>query len=266
MPNFPLEGHNIEIAGDDEIPPDARKPVTFNIENGQSFGVDLPVHQAKSTLFKFHLDGTNLPDNEYLILQPPAAQRTHGINMAEMRPMRLPTPDISDYEHQLRLFNVIGSVTVAGGHVEMAMKKVLVSLQNQHRNLMDRTVPGDWDNLEKDLWKLCEIPTSDVLIRLKELLQSTKDDDLREQRNDVIHGYWWTVAAHNRLINARYYRPKKSGSQQPVRIQTTLQAVQDIATKLFELAGKLDALVTPDWPIAIFPTAEAARKLTEDNA
>jgi hypothetical protein len=53
------------------------------------------------------------------------------------------------------------------------------------------------------------------------------------------------VAAHNRLINARYYRPGKKG-QPPVRIQTTLQAVQDISSKLFIFAQQLDALVTPD--------------------
>jgi hypothetical protein len=83
MPNLHIEGHDIEIVGDDEIPPEARRPVTFNIESGQGFGVDLPVHPTKSTLFKFRLDGTNLPDNEYLILQPPAVQRTHGIKWAK---------------------------------------------------------------------------------------------------------------------------------------------------------------------------------------
>jgi hypothetical protein len=148
----------------------------------------------------------------------------------------------------------------------MAMKKVLVSLQNQHRNLMDRSIHGDWDNLEKVLWKLCDSDSSgsDVVIRLRALLESATADDLREQRNDIIHGYWWTVAAHNRLINARHYRPRSG--QQPVRIQTTLQAVQDISEKLFAFAGKLDALVTSDWPIAIFTNAEAARKIAEGRA
>jgi hypothetical protein len=99
-------------------------------------------------------------------------------------------------------------------------------------------------------------------MRLEALLEGAKANQLRDERNDVIHGYWWTVAAHDRLINARYYRPRSG--QQPMRIQTTLQAVQDIATKLFELAGKLDALVTPDWPIAIFTNREAARQSAED--
>lgn len=252
-----IDGHDIEIVSNSEIPPEAREPVKFNIENGKVFGAQLPAHPTKSTLFKFRLEGTNLPDNEYLILQPPAAKRDHGVNMAEMRPKRVPEPSMADYEHQMRLFSVVGSVTVAGGHVEMAMKKVLVSLRDEHRNLMDPKIPGDWDGLEKELRKLCDT-SSDIRMRLSEILDGADRDQLRNERNDVIHGYWWTVAAHDRLINARYYRPRSG--QQPVRIQTSLQAVQDLATKLFNFAAQLDALVTPDWPIAIFTNKEATQR------
>jgi hypothetical protein len=252
-----IEGHEIEIADDSEVSPEARTPVSMQFGSGEPSSATVPVHPTKSTLAKFAMEGENLPREEYMILIPPSANRTQ-IGLSEIRPFRnaWSTEDIA---HQIELFDAVGRIAVYGGHVEMAMKKVLITLRGGEHNLLDPTLPGDWDGLEKELRNLCD-GSSQTRIELLQILDDAEEKQLRDKRNDAIHGYWWLVRIHNRLINARYYRPKKGKAPLPNSIYNTADDVRAVGTDLYYMADKLQKLVTPYWPIAFFSDVAPIKK------
>jgi hypothetical protein len=181
--------------------------------------------------------------------------------MSEITPFR-DEWTAEDRQHQMQLFDAIGKIAVFGGHVEMAMKKVLVTLRGGTHDLMDPTLPADWDGLDKELRMLCD-DSSQTRTRLSELLDDAEQKGLRDKRNDAIHGYWWLVRAHDRLINARYYRPKKGTTPLPISIFNKIQDVHALGNDLYSLADNLQRLVTPYWPIAFF--SDTVRFRTDES-
>jgi hypothetical protein len=250
-----IEGHEIDVAEVEDLAGYAGQPISMQCGSGGQFSAPVPLHATKSVRAKFVMAGENLPREEYTLLLPPGANRTH-LGLSEIRPFRSEwTRD--DFLHQMELFDAVGRVAVFGGHVEMAMKKVLITLRGDAHDLLDPSLPGDWDGLEKDLRKLCD-GSEQTRIDLLEVLDDAEQKQLRDKRNDAIHGYWWLVRVHNRLINARYYRPKKGATPTPVSIYNTPDDVRAVGNDLYRMADKLQKLVTPYWPIAFFDEAVPA--------
>jgi hypothetical protein len=131
------------------------------------------------------------------------------------------------------------------------MKKVLITLRGGEHDLLDPSLPGDWDNLEKELRALCD-GSDQTRIDLMAILDEAEQKRLRDKRNDAVHGYWWLVRVHDRLINARYYRPKKGNTPLPVSMYNKAGDVRAVGEDLYQMADKLQKLVTPHWPIAFF--------------
>lgn len=244
-----IEGHEIDIADAKDLEGVVGKPIKMVPDDQGIISSTIPVHPTKSIFAKFELAGENLPHEEYFILIPPGESRTR-IGMSEIRPFRNEWT-LEDIAHQQQLFDAIGKIAVFGGHVEMAMKKVLITLRGGNRDLLDPTLPSDWDGLEKELRKLCD-GSDDVRTKLSAILNDSDEKQLRDKRNDAIHGYWWLIPAHGRLINARYYRPKKGNTQMPVSIYNKIQDVRDVGDSLYLMSDGLQKLVTPHWPIAFF--------------
>ncbi|KLI07887.1 MULTISPECIES: hypothetical protein [Mycolicibacterium] len=244
-----IEGHEIDLADADDLDGFAGKPISMTFGDGGKISASVPTHPTKSILAKFALESENLPKDEYWLLVPPAANRTQ-LGLSEIRPVRNQWTS-NDIGHQIELFDAIGRIAVFGGHVEMAMKKVLITLRGGDHDLLDPTLPGDWDGLDKELRKVCD-GSDQTRIDLLQILDDAESAQLRDKRNDAIHGYWWLVRAHNRLINARYYRPKKGTTPLPISIYNTIEDVRAVSTALYHMADKLEKLVTPHWPIAFF--------------
>jgi hypothetical protein len=85
----------------------------------------------------------------------------------------------------------------------------------------------------------------------KSLLDQAETAALREARNNIVHGYWWLIPMSDRLYCARYFHPKSGLA--PANAQPKAEELQKLAGKLFAFAAQLEALVTPDWPLAIVP-------------
>lgn len=244
-----IMGHQIEVADEEELGL-PRDPVPVNFTGTDQAEVAIPAFEDKASLVRIIMGGTKLPQADYLMLQPSLKRRRgRRLGFAELRPIRIPQYDTSDHMHQFQLFNAVGQVTVASGHVEMAMKKVLVSLRGGEADLMSRDLPTVWADLVKELRKFCDDST-ELVSKLKTLLDEAEENKLNDQRNDVVHGYWWMVSAHEHLVNARYYRPRDQID--PAMIFNRPADLQNFSQQLFTLANELERLVVPDWPLAMF--------------
>ncbi|WP_373179079.1 hypothetical protein [Mycobacterium marinum] len=249
MGKHTIEGHEIDVADNSHVWPEAPEPVRVQFGSGDPFSMTVPVHPTKSTLARFSLEADNVPREEYVLLIPPGANRTK-IGMSEIRPFRNQWKP-EDIAHQIELYDAVGRIAVFGGHVEMAMKKVLITLRGGEHDLLDPSLPGDWDGLEKELRKLCD-SSDETRTKLLDILDDAEQKHLRDKRNDAIHGYWWLVRIHNRLINARYYRPKRGQTPPSNSIYNTIDDVRAVGADLYSMADKLNKLVTSYWPLAFF--------------
>ncbi|MBN7437128.1 hypothetical protein [Mycobacteroides abscessus] len=242
---YTIEGHEIAVARSDELGDAVGKKITVTSDGGD-ISASIAAHPTKSTWTWFTFEGDGIPLDEYMILIPPTSVR-QSIGMAEIRPIRSQWTH-EDYVHQAQLFDAVGRIAVFGGHVEMAMKKVLITLRGGELDLLDPTLPSMWNQLEDQL-KSIKTGPEDIRTRARLLLDEAEQKRLRDRRNDAIHGYWWLAQAHGRLINSRYY-PGKQGKP-PLSIYTTPAQVSEVGNDLHTLASNLERLVTPYWPLAI---------------
>ncbi|MFL0243158.1 hypothetical protein, partial [Mycobacterium sp. SMC-17] len=262
-----VDGHAIPLFTDADVPQDAESrrvyDQVFDIDSDANgaFSADLPGSRNKAIAYTMRhtVDTDSGPRvlGDYTFIQPPGGD---DMNIASVRPVRLrdkPNRQ-ADALHQVTLFHAIGAVTVAGGHVEMAMKRVLVTLRGgKNSDLAGEDVPADWKLLEDQLTKAAKPRETLLQKAVFELITEAGVRELREGRNDVVHGYWWLIPmGSDGLVSSRYYRPKKNDQQDPAQTHPTLHMLQQLAGDLFELAHKLDALVTPHWPLAIVPGLE----------
>lgn len=258
-----VDGHDIPIVSDADLakltPEEQaqyRTVVQADITNN-SLNATLVSDETKAIMYDVRGKIPPGVDLDFTMVRPP----TSGPELAipSLRPLRVVgrTDHAADALHQVRLFNAVGAVTVAGGHVEMAMRKVFVSLRGGvNRDLAGEDIPAEWSRLHEALLKLCESNTNEIATKLKALLEDAETKNLRESRNDIIHGYWWLIPMQDDVLTlARYFHPK--AKQSPANSHPKTEQMQKFAQRLFEFAAKLEALVTPEWPIAIVPALGA---------
>lgn len=254
-----IDGHAIPIFTEADVPDDAESRKEFNKIVTKPCGDGaisevLPGSLNKAIPYTFWQGSDTNVVTDCTVVHPPGSD---DMNIASMRPVRLKRKPNrqADALHQVQLFHAVGSVTVAGGHVEMAMKRVLVTLRGgKNSDLAAADVPAEWSVLEDKLKKAAKPQETDLQSEVFELLSRPEVADLRNGRNDVVHGCWWLIPMGTAgFVSSRYYRPRGNQPQDPAQIHTTLQTLQHLADDLFELAHGLDALVAPYWPLAIVP-------------
>lgn len=255
-----VDGHAIPLFTDEDIPDDDEsraehnKTVTMPLGDGAINAV-LPGSLDKAIPYTVSAGSASRLLSDYTLVRPPGCD---DMNLASMRPFRIKgKPDHrADTLHQVKLFHAVGSVSVAGGHVEMAMKRVLVTLRGgKNTDLAGADVPAEWSVLQDTLKKASNPQLTDLQKAVFELLSGDVVTTMRDGRNDVVHGYWWLIPMGTTgLVSSRYYRPK--ANQAPAQIHPTVEMLQQLATDLFDFADALEALVTPYWPLAIVPGLE----------
>lgn len=252
-----VDGHSIPLFTDADVPDDDEsrdefdKILTVRLIDGAINAV-LPGSTDKAIMYTVRLENASRVLSDYTFVRPPGGD---DMDLASLRPFRVKgnSDRQLDAAHQVRLFHAVGSVAVAGGHVEMAMKRVLVTLRNgRNKDLAGTGVPAEWSSLQDKLERACKAKQTGLQIAVDELLSVGEVEELRCRRNDVVHGYWWLIPmGTNGLVSSRYYRP--NSKQAPAHIHPTLDALQQLATDLFDFAHRLETLVTPYWPLAIVP-------------
>lgn len=255
-----IDGHAIPIFTDADVPGDAESREEFNkivtkpCGDDGAISVVLPGSLNKAIPYTFWQGSDTDVVMDCTVVHPPGGD---DMNIASIRPVRLkrrPNRQ-TDALHQVQLFHAVGSVTVAGGHVEMAMKRALVTIRGgKNSDLAAPDVPAEWSVLEDKLKKASKPQETDLQAAVFDLLSRPEVADLRNGRNDVVHGYWWLIPMGTAgLVSSRYYRPRGDQPQDPAQIHPTLQTLENLADDLFELACGLEALVAHYWPLAIVP-------------
>ena len=184
-----------------------------------------------------HLDGHKDLSYDFVL---PSTFST--VDLSTVRIGRHGGPNDDDLRFRSELYFRIGAITVAGGHVETAMKRLLLVLMatpKAHFALVDET----WSQLHKKLRK--EANGSDERrTRLGEVLDWGEEHNVKRRRDDAVHAYWWDYSG----CGARRSRFVRHGNG-----KTILASVDDLdedARLLFDYAQRLDSLLGADWIIA----------------
>ena len=256
-----VDGHNFELLGEADLSEEELAQFSATraeLEDGH-MSVQLVGDADKAVLYDVNIH-TNAPSGrpasrlKYTLLRPPGE---NDMNLSELRPMQIagqPVPE-SQIEYQAKLFYAVGAIAVAGAHVELAMRKVYLSLSGGNRNLASVEVSKMWQVLENKLRQLCDDST-DVRKELKKILDWSNKKNLSTFRNHAVHGYWWLFDIDGMFHQSRYHVATNREPKQPSGISINPDDCRKVASNLFMFANRLEALVSSDWPVAIMPVYE----------
>lgn len=159
----------------------------------------------------------------------------------------------SDQLFRARLYERIGAVTVAGGHAETAMKRLLLLLRQDSAGFSAADLV--WSDLEKALIAEAAKPNPDARRkRLGRVLDWADQKQVKRRRDDVVHASWWDFDGVG-VLRSRFHR-KQNGAQ----IIGSLDQLEEDAEVLFEYARRLDELLGEDWPRAMLPAGPLGDK------
>ena len=185
---------------------------------------------------------------EYKLFFQTTVPKDRTTDLTALRVSRLGGPTESDLKFRAELFPVIGSITVAGGHIEAAMKRLLLILG--HKESLFSLADFQWGDLHKKLVAQCG-GVDRQRRKLMDVLDWAERKNLRERRHTVVHGSWWLYSLDAALVS-RWPR-KQEGY---VQIDS-LENLRALEKQCWEFARKLDQLTGESWPRAVLPAPEA---------
>ena len=168
------------------------------------------------------------------------------VNLATVRVGRLGGATDSDRMFRTRLYAAIGEITVAGGHADTAMMRLLALLSGDGRfSRVNKT----WSTLLKMLGDHCAAAEDDPrLDRLQQVLGWAETNRVKARRDNAVHAYWWIYEGCG-VVRSRFFYDQEGA----VMIGSMEDLEQD-AEMLFEFARQLDELLAEDWPRAMLPS------------
>lgn len=167
------------------------------------------------------------------------------IDLSSVRIGRHGGPNQQDLHFRSELYLRIGAVTVAAGHVEMAMKRLLLVLTSPSKARFS-SVDETWTTLHKKLQRQCD-SSDDRRRQLAEVLEWSEEQGLKRRRDNVIHADWWDYAGCD-VRRSRFARGSNGAT-----ILASLADLDEDAQLLFEYAERLDRLLGKDWMVARLP-------------
>ncbi|WP_324654097.1 hypothetical protein [Georgenia sp. H159] len=183
--------------------------------------------------------------------------RPHNADLdaATFRYGRLGGDTAADLSFRASLYERIGAVTVAGGHAEAAMKRVILSAEGKGQQF--EHVDLNWTGLVKRLRRV--VDSGHALSEpLSVILDWAERVNVKGRRDDVVHAYWWHWTGVG-VTRSRFTRDGRSytitGPLEDLR-----QLDRDSAL-IFEYARRLDDLVVSTRPQArlVAPPSAFAR-------
>lgn len=155
------------------------------------------------------------------------------------------TPD--DLVFREDLYRLVGSITVAGGHIEAALKRHLLVLTSAGEDF--RLVDYSWSELEKKLRKECD-STMPRQKSLRRLIDAAQKHQLVQHRHTVVHGLWDLYAGRGVRVG-RWPR----GEEERIYL-SDFDWLKDVNTRCWVYATRLNDLLGKDWTRAILPPTE----------
>jgi hypothetical protein len=172
---------------------------------------------------------------------------TSSVNLSTVRLGRHEGETNADRLYQQRLYTRLGAITAASGHVETAMKRLLLLLRRQveFAEVADKT----WSQLHRCLES--ERTEADARRkRLRHVLEWGEKNRVQQRRDNVIHSYWWIFDGYG-VMRSRFYRDH---DQNGVNMVSSFEELDEDAEVIFEYAKRLDDLLGEDWPRAMLPS------------
>lgn len=173
--------------------------------------------------------------------------RLATVDMATAVVRRVGGPSPRDSEIRSQLYFWIGSITVAGGKIEAAMKRAILLASGPKPDGDFSQVDETWTKLEKDLRKAAESQVEAPTIApgwgetTLEALEWGRERRAKKRRDDAVHAYWWDYADTN-LARGRFFRSGESAT-----LFTTFDTLRNDGETLLSYAEMLESLTGPYW-------------------
>ncbi|MEU8870239.1 hypothetical protein AB0D24_03590 [Streptomyces javensis] len=199
--------------------------------------------------YKMDVDLDNGYTTSWDLSLPPAREQ---FDISTVRLGRHGGETESDQIFRSRLYSAVGAITVAGGHVETAMKRLVLHLRGERSSrfsLVDKT----WSDLHKML-VVESGKAGPVSAELAKTLKWGERNEVKRRRDDVVHAYWWNFDGCG-VTRSRFFR-REDGTC----IVSTFENLEEDALFLFEYARRLDDLLGEDWPRAMLRNSRNGSK------
>jgi hypothetical protein len=168
------------------------------------------------------------------------------LNLSTVRVGRHGGETNADRLFQSRLYVKLGAIVVASGHIETAMKRLLLVLRGQSN--FAEVAEKSWAGLHRCL--LSERTNADSRRkRLRRVLDWGVANRVKDRRDNAIHSYWWIFDGCG-VMRSRFYLDH---DQNGVNMVSSLNELDEDIGVLFEYAKRLDDLLGEDWPRAMLP-------------
>jgi hypothetical protein len=145
----------------------------------------------------------------------------------------------ADLKFRNQLYVRIGSVAVAGGRIEAAMKRLILHMSGS----LEPTFADS-----EDTWKTLDRKLRNAATALGEraadvvkVLDWGQANNIRDIRNDIIHAYWWDYSDVG-ITRGRVYQDGTSEL-----IQITPEQLDEDCQKLHDYADTLDSEMDGIW-------------------
>jgi len=159
--------------------------------------------------------------------------------LGEARVSRIGGRNQQDAAFQTWLYAHVGAAAVAGGRIEAAMKRLILSMSGTLDPAF-ADAEDQWAGLEKKL-RVAASAKGERATDVIEALDWGQENKVRETRNDIIHAYWWDYADAG-ITRGRVHR---DGTSELIII-TPQQLVDDV-DKLQRYADALDSVMDHIW-------------------
>lgn len=198
-----------------------------------------PLKHSLIHRMKLHLEYPKLAFEADIAI--PARGEDGASDIASFRFDRLGGPTAADIEFRKELYYHIGAIAVAGGHVEAAMKRVILAVEDDGSMFED--VDLMWSALEKRLRVIAQ-GSDKISEELASVLDWGERRKVKKARDDSVHAYWWHWSGVG-VTRSRFAR-KKSG-QVMYGAREDMSFLSKQASLLFRYAERLDDLVEDRW-------------------
>lgn len=176
-----------------------------------------------------------VPPMEFSALVP----HLDTVNIASDQVARIGGPNRRDEQARVPLYFLIGAITVAGGHIEAAMKRLAILTRGSADGSFS-TIDWDWTSLHAELRQQADTvgPPNDTLAHA---LDWAEEHQIKRKRDDVVHACWWDYADIP-VTRGRFNR-KSDGHN----IVGTMDELKTTAEECATYAAMLEDVVGQSW-------------------
>ncbi|MEU6645502.1 hypothetical protein ABZ863_23520 [Saccharomonospora sp. NPDC046836] len=199
-------------------------------------------YTSQSSGIAYHRVDEQLDNGRHLTFYVTIPERMTVVEMPTVRVNRKGGATSADLKFRRELFEIVGSITVAGGQIEAALKRILLLLKGA--DTVFSLADYQWSELHKRVLAACgsDDPRG---VEARKVLEWAESKDLRERRHTAVHGAWWIFDD----CGARVSRwPRNEGGH---IIVSELEDWKRLSDDLWEFCEMLDAVVAEDWPKAV---------------